>query len=164
MLLCLQISQGGETIPIANEIPESACQVVVTNITAKEEFVICYNTSRINITIINTVNIIFCYNRYMLIFCEYEAEGNRDDIYRWRRFLRVPSSRGIRPVNRFSWRYRYRSSCRFASSTGISPLKLLKLKYLWNPIKFRELRSNIYMSMLDHSIRDSLASSISPAF
>jgi hypothetical protein len=57
LLLYLQISQGGETIPIANEIPESACQVIVTNITAKEEFVICYNTSRINIT-----------NIYMLIF------------------------------------------------------------------------------------------------
>ena len=32
----LQISQGGEAIPVANKIPESACQVVVPNITARE--------------------------------------------------------------------------------------------------------------------------------
>lgn len=37
----IQISQGRETIPIADKIPESACQVVVANITAKGEFIIC---------------------------------------------------------------------------------------------------------------------------
>jgi len=36
----LQISQGREAIPVANKIPESACQVVVPNITARGEFII----------------------------------------------------------------------------------------------------------------------------
>jgi hypothetical protein len=41
----IQISQGREAIPIADKIPESAYQVVVANVTAKGEFIICYKST-----------------------------------------------------------------------------------------------------------------------
>jgi len=41
----LQISQRREVIPIADKIPDSACQVVVVNVTAKEEFIICHKST-----------------------------------------------------------------------------------------------------------------------
>jgi len=41
----IQISQGREAIPIADKIPESACQVVVANVTAKGEFIICHKST-----------------------------------------------------------------------------------------------------------------------
>jgi hypothetical protein len=42
----IQISQGREAVPVADKIPESACQVVVAHVAAKGEFVICHKPTK----------------------------------------------------------------------------------------------------------------------